>query len=64
MHLMDSNYQPHWRKEDEARVKRMDILYLEDWRHDPNHPQHGLYTGLHQKSLEKKEESINHESQE
>ena len=44
-----------WVAEQAARQKRLEILYKEDWRHDPKHPMHGLYTGLHQQSLEKKE---------
>ena len=50
---MESNYQPFWVEEDRARVVRMDELYLEDGRDKPDHPFHGLYTGLHQKALER-----------
>jgi hypothetical protein len=31
------------------RQKWLDELYLFDRRDDPDHPMHGLYTGLHQK---------------
>ena len=31
------------------RQKWIDELYLFDKRDDPDHPMHGLYTGLHQK---------------
>tara|TARA_R100001163_G_C5066114_1_gene204358 strand:+ start:412 stop:591 length:180 start_codon:yes stop_codon:yes gene_type:complete len=31
------------------RQKWIDSLYLFDKRDDPDHPMHGLYTGLHQK---------------
>ena len=41
-----------WVAEQAARQKRLEILYKEDWREDPAHPMHGLYTGLSHKSLE------------
>lgn len=31
-----------------ARQERLEALYEADGRHDPEHPMHGLYTGLHQ----------------
>ena len=39
-------YQPEWRKEDEQRVINMERWYILDGRHRPDHPKHGLYTGL------------------
>jgi hypothetical protein len=33
--------------EQTARQDRLEELYAADGRHDPSHPQHGLYTGLH-----------------
>ena len=41
-----SMYQPEWRKEDEQRVINMERWYILDGRHRPDHPKHGLYTGL------------------
>lgn len=48
-------YQPEWRKEDEARVERLERLYFLDGRkHLPNgDPLKSTYTGLHQKYEEK-----------
>ena len=34
-----------WRVEN-AKMERLDLLYTADGRHDPEHPSHGLYTGL------------------
>ncbi len=31
------------------RQKRLDALYVKDGRYRPEHPQHGLYTGLAEK---------------
>ena len=44
-------YKTEWLEEDRQRVMRMDQLYIEDGRHRPEHPKHGLYTGLHQEIL-------------
>jgi len=44
-------YKPEWAEEDRQRVMRMDSLYTLDERHRPEHPMHGLYTGLHQETL-------------
>ena len=44
-------YQTEWIEEDRQRVMRMDSLYTLDERHRPEHPMHGLYTGLHQETL-------------
>lgn len=48
-------YNPDWRKEDEARVDRLERLYFLDGRkHLPyGHPLHGTYTGLHEKYQER-----------
>ncbi len=35
-----------WREENVRRVKQMSKWYYEDGRDKPEHPQHGLYTGL------------------
>lgn len=43
-----------WREENAARVKRMQIWYEEDCRDNPDHPQHGLYTGLYKLAKEGK----------
>jgi hypothetical protein len=32
--------------EDQARQDKLEELYADDGRHDPDHPMHGLYTGL------------------
>lgn len=40
--------------EQDARQQQLEQLYLEDGRHDPEHPQHGHFTGLfiaHQQDL-------------
>lgn len=44
-------YKPEWRREDEQRVLRMEQLYVLDGRHRPEHPQHGVYSGLHQETV-------------
>ena len=33
-------------EEDRQRVMNMERWYIMDGRHRPDHPQHGLYTGL------------------
>ena len=33
------------------RIKWLDELYSLDGRDKPDHPQHGLYTGLHQRYI-------------
>ena len=33
------------------RIKWLDALYDLDGRDKPDHPQHGLYTGLHQRYI-------------
>ena len=33
------------------RIKWLDELYSLDGRQDPDHPQHGLYTGLHKRYI-------------
>ena len=38
-------------EQDRQRAMRMDSLYTLDERHRPEHPMHGLYTGLHQETL-------------
>ena len=38
-------------EQDRQRVMRMEELYVLDGRHRPDHPKHGLYTGLHQETL-------------
>lgn len=45
---------PEWVKENAARNKLMSIWYTEDGRNDPNHPKHGLYSGLAQLAKEGK----------
>ena len=43
---------PEWVKEQQARADRMNELYEMDERSDdPDHPMHGLFTGLHQEVL-------------
>ncbi len=42
-----------WREENVRRVKQMSKWYYEDGRDKPEHPQHGLYTGLAAKYSEK-----------
>lgn len=33
-----------------SRVKNLELLYLKDGRHRPDHPYHALYTGLYAQS--------------
>ena len=46
-----TGYKTEWIEEDRQRVMRMDSLYTLDERHRPEHPMHGLYTGLHQETV-------------
>tara|TARA_Y100001963_G_scaffold148259_1_gene225858 strand:- start:495 stop:659 length:165 start_codon:yes stop_codon:yes gene_type:complete len=39
-------------KEQRERMQRLQNLYVLDGRHRPEHPQHGLYTGLAAKAEE------------
>ena len=48
---MRSMYKTEWVEEDRQRVMRMDQLYVLDGRHRPDHPMHGVYTGLHQETV-------------
>jgi len=43
---------PKFVKEQRERVQRMQNLYVLDGRHRPEHPYHGLYTGLADKAEE------------
>jgi len=43
---MTSSFGKDWNEENKRRVKLLSIWYLEDGRDNPEHPQHGLYTGL------------------
>ena len=43
---------PKFVKELRERVQRMQNLYVLDGRHRPEHPYHGLYTGLAAKAEE------------
>ena len=45
-------YKPEWVKEDKKRVSDMQRWYILDGRHRPDHPLHGLYTGLVAKGKE------------
>ena len=45
-----TGYNPEWRKEDEQRVKDLDLWYKLDGR-DKDHPNRGTYTGLYQERL-------------
>ena len=47
-----SLYNPQWLAEDRQRVLDMEHWYLLDGRHLHSHPQHGIYTGLADKSQE------------
>ena len=51
---MTSSFGRDWIQENERRVKLLNIWYLEDGRENPNHPQHGLFTGLAQLAREGK----------
>ena len=41
-----------WAEEQHQRALRMDRLYVLDGRHRPDHPYHGLFTGLAAKADE------------
>ena len=41
-----------WAEEQAQRAIRMNNLYVLDGRHRPDHPQHGIYTGLAAKAEE------------
>ena len=41
-----SMYKTEWVEEDRQRVLNMERWYILDGRHRPDHPQHGIYTGL------------------
>jgi hypothetical protein len=43
---MASSFGKDWIAENQRRVKLLSIWYLEDGRDNPEHPKHGLYTGL------------------
>tara|TARA_R100000458_G_C8270013_1_gene244761 strand:- start:1550 stop:1762 length:213 start_codon:yes stop_codon:yes gene_type:complete len=43
---MSNSFGEDWIKENENRVKLMNIWYSEDGRHAKDHPMHGLFTGL------------------
>ena len=43
-------YQKEWLEEDRQRVLDMERWYVLDGRHRPDHPQHGIYTGLSAKA--------------
>ena len=43
---MSSSFGEDWIKENHNRVKLMKIWYTEDGRDNPEHPMHGLFTGL------------------
>lgn len=45
-------YQIEWRKEDEARIERLEQLYFLDGRDKRDHPDHMTYTGLAMKYRE------------
>lgn len=42
---------PADRPEQHQRALALQALYLLDGRHRPDHPMHGLYTGLHEQRL-------------
>ena len=42
-------YKTEWIEEDKKRVIDMQRWYVLDGRHRPDHPLHGLYTGLVEK---------------
>ena len=46
-----TSYKPEWRKEDEQRVKNLDLWYELDKRDSKDHPHRGTYTGLYQEIL-------------
>ena len=43
-------YKTDWLEEDRQRVMNMERWYILDGRHRPDHPQHGIYTGLSEKA--------------
>jgi len=45
-----SIYKKEWLEEDRQRVLNMERWYILDGRHRPDHPQHGIYTGLSKKA--------------
>ena len=45
-----SIYKKEWLEEDRQIVLKMERLYILDGRHRPDHPQHGIYTGLSEKA--------------
>lgn len=47
--------------EQTARQTRLEVLYAQDVRHDPAHPLHGVYTGLHISDLERRAIALNPE---
>jgi len=53
-----SSYNPQWLLEDKQRVLNMERWYVLDGRHLPSHPQHGIYTGLADKSQELELDSL------
>lgn len=40
------------------RVARLDRLYVEAGRDKPDHPMHGLYTGLHAEACERDDSDL------
>ena len=44
-----------------AKVDRLDRLYLAAGRDNPEHPDHGLYTGLHIEDLQARAAALNPE---
>ena len=49
---------PEFVREQRKRVQRMQNLYVLDGRHRPEHPQHGLFTGLAAKAEELEKDLI------
>ena len=49
---------PEFAKEQRERIQRMQNLYVLDGRHRPEHPYHGLYTGLAAKAEELEKDLI------
>ena len=43
---MTSSFSKDWIKDNQNRVKLLHIWYKEDGRDNPEHPMHGLFTGL------------------
>lgn len=46
---------------EQAKALRLDRLYLEAGRDNPEHPGHGLYTGLHIEDLRRRAAELNPE---